>query len=95
MIFILLRRTPPLPSFVINVPHCEFNQTVIDVDFVSQKFVNFPRFENSRSFEEDRLSEFPEIYPHEFSILYKANSDFDKAPMKKLKLGFDPLRVQS
>ena len=96
--------TPPedplLPSSVID---CEFNQAVIDIDDDSQMFVHFPELEkdselgfveNSRFLEQDRLSEFPEIYPDEYSFLDRAISDSDKAPMKKLKSGFHPLNVE-
>lgn len=96
---------PPLPSSIVDVSQCEFNQAVIDVvDDVPQMFVHFPGFEkdselgfveNSRFLEQDRLSEFPEIHPDEFSILDRAISDVDKAPTKKLKLGFDPLNVET
>lgn len=81
---------PPLPSSVIDLSQCEFNQAVIDVDDVSQDS-EFGFVEKSRSLEEDLLSEFPEIHPDEFSALDRLISDFDKAPMK---LGFDPMNVE-
>lgn len=102
-VFHTLPEDPPLPSSIVDVSQCEFNQAVIDVDDVSQMFIHFPGFqkdselgfvENSRFLEQDRLSEFPEIHPDEFSILDRAISDVDKAPTKKLKLGFDPLNVE-